>query len=138
MEDKQMVKYIKVINDDRTEVQLAPLALCTLTFGYDEDLEKERSLNCIYMNDGVDYDTLVSTTGDLVEIEKLNVSSYEEFLIALDMHNCLFIVDEDGLLTQFKPSKKSDIDSMFKLRKENANLKRQLGEIKSMLKKINV
>ena len=138
MEDKQMVKYIKVINDDRTEVQLAPLALCTLSFEYDEDLGKERSLNGIYVNDGIDYDTLVSTTGDLVEIEKLNASSYEEFLIALDTHNCLFIVDEDGLLTQFKPSKKSNIDSMFKLRKENANLKRQLGEIKSILKKINV
>ena len=138
MADKQMVKYIKVINNDRTEVQLAPLALCTLAFGYDEDLEKERSLSCIYTNDGIDYDTLVSTTGDLVEIEKLNVSSYEEFLIALDTHNCLFMIDEDGLLTRFKPSKKNDIDSMFKLRKENANLKRQLGEIKSILKKINV
>ena len=137
MKDKQMVKYIKVINDDRTAVQLAPLALCTLEFEYDEDLEKALFLNSIYMNDGIDYSTLVSTTGDLVEIRNLNASSYEEFLIALDMHNCLFMVDEDGLLTQFKPSKKSDINSMFKLRKENANLKRQLGEIKSILKKIN-
>jgi len=112
--------------------------MCTLSFEYDEDLEKECSLSCIYTNDGTDYGTLVSTIGDLVEIENLHVSSYEEFLIALDTHNCLFIVDEDGLLTQFKPSKKSHIDSMFKLRQENANLKRQLGEIKSMLKKINV
>lgn len=138
MEDKQMMKYIKAINDDRTAVQLAPLSLCTLEFEYDEDSGEERSLNSIYMNDGLNYSTLVSMTGDLVEIKKLKVSSYEEFLIALDMHNCLFIVDEDGLLTQFKPSKKNDIDSMFKLRKENANLKRQLGEIKSILKKINV
>lgn len=138
MEDKPMMKYIKVINDDRTAVQFAPLALCTLEFEYDEDLEKERSLNSIYMNDGIDYSTLVSITGDLVEIEKLNVSSYEEFLIALDTHNCLFMIDEDGLLTQFKSSKKSSIDSMFKLRKENANLKRQLGDIKSILKKINI
>ena len=138
MADKQMLKYIKVINDDRTEVQLTPLALCTLSFEYDEDLAKECSLNGIYVNDGLNYNTLVSMTGDLVEIEKLNASSYEEFLIALDMHNCLFIVDEDGLFTQFKPSKNSDIDSMFKLRKENVNLKRQLNEIKSILKKINI
>ena len=136
MADNQMMKYIKVINDDRTEVQLAPLSLCTLSFEYDEDLEKERSLSAIYTNDGNDYETLVSMTGDLVEIETLNVSSYEEFLIALDMHNCLFMIDEDGLLTQFKPSKKSSIDSMFKLRQKNANLKRQLSEIKSILKKI--
>lgn len=133
-----MMKYIKVINNDRTAVQLAPLSLCTLEFEYDEDLEKERSLVSIYMNDGFDYSTLVFMTGDLVDIEKLNVSSYEEFLIALDTHNCLFMIDEDGLLTQFKPSKKSDSDSMFKLRQENINLKRQLGEIKSILKKINV
>lgn len=138
MTDKQMVKYIKVINDDRNEVQLAQLELCTLSFEYDEDLKKESSLISIYLNDGVDYSTLVSVTGDLVEIEKLNVSSYEEFLIALDMHNCLFMVNEDGLLTQFKPSKKSSIDSMFKLRQENANLKRQLSEIKNILKKTTI
>lgn len=138
MADKQMMKYIKVINDDRSEVQLTQLALCNLCFDYDGNLKKDGFLSCIYLTNGGDYYTLVSTTGDFVEIDKLNVSSYEEFLIALDMHNCLFMIDEDNLLTQFKPSKKSDIDSMFKLRKENANLKRQLDEIKSIMKKINV
>ena len=119
---------IKVVNDDG-RAMLSSIQNITLLFDDDNDY-----ITDVLLNDGGNYHTIISYTGEWIDIKNLKCSSYEEFIVALDIHNCLFNVDIDETIKSYH--KISNQSKMADLIKENMKLKNQLNSIKKLLKSI--
>ena len=130
---------IKGVNDDNIRF-LASLTNITLMFNDTDDIEDDCTdftniITQVAFNDGSACSQLMSCTNEIIDIYKLNCHSFEEFLVALDLHNCLFNVDIDELIQSNRKSMKSN--KVTKLLKENVMLKKQLENIKKCLKTFN-
>ena len=84
-------------------------------------MTKKTNAECIRsvcLCDGSEWDTLLSCNGQHVRIEDMHVSTYEEFLVELDLHNCIYHISTDEeILSHRKSSVK-----MSNLISENAKL----------------
>lgn len=121
------MRMIKTLGDDI--VALTSLENIVIIFTYDAETNKE----CIYrvcLCDGSEWDDLLSCDGQRVHIEDMRASTYEEFLIALDLHNCIYHISTDEEIPHHK---KSSV-KMSNLISENAKLKQQLKAITKILK----
>lgn len=130
-----------MIKGVREDIQfLAPLTSITLMFNDTDDIEDDcadftNTITQVAFTDGSECSQLMSCTNEIIDIYKLNSHSLEEFLVALDLHNCLFNVDIDELIQSNRKSMKSN--KVSKLLKENMMLKKQLENIKKCLKTFN-
>ena len=130
-----------MIKGVREDIQfLASLTSITLMFNNTDDIEDDctdftNTITQVAFTDGSECNQLMSCTNEIIDIYKLNCHSLEEFLVALDLHNCLFNVDMDELIQSNRKSMKSN--KVTKLLKENMMLKKQLENIKKCLKTFN-
>ena len=125
------IPYIKVIDKEDDRIMISSLQNVVLTYGNDDDdvdVDCFEGINSIELTNGGRYFTLISCIGEQIDISSMKCFSYEEFLIELDLHNCLFNLDIE------KTIKSDDSITKLKLMKENAKLKRQLESIKKFLK----
>ena len=90
-------------------------------------------IDSVILHDSNLYDTLVSCTGEKIKIANLNCSSYEEFIVALDVYNCLHSFNTKDMHQNSRHSKDSNV---AKLMLENAKLKKQLETIKNLVKTV--
>lgn len=78
-------------------------------------------------------EVLISITGEKVKISSLNCHSYEEFMVALDMHNLIFGKDSND--NCFDAMKTAVINEKYHaLEEENKRLKKKLAAISKVLK----
>ena len=125
------IPMIKGINDDDL-IFMSPLSNITLIFHGDTDSDEDfEGITHISFCDGSECECLISCTGEAINIAQLHCYSYEEFLIALDLHNCLFSVDIENTIKSCNSLSSKKISSIIQ---ENARLKKQLNDIKQLLK----
>ena len=76
------------------------------------------------------YDYLISTDGSFIKIEDLNCKTYDELLIALEIHGLLHGMSTNG------NEDKSAIKELFiensRLKEENEKLKKKLSKLKKL------
>ena len=123
------MRMIKTIDCDDKITVLTPLENIVIMFTYDKETNAER-IRCVCLCDGSEWDTLLSCDGQCVCIEDMHASTYEEFLIALDIHNCIYHISTDEEIPRHR---KSSV-KMSNLISENAKLKQQLKAITKILK----
>ena len=123
------MRMIKAIDCDDEITALTPLENIVIMFTYDKETNAE-CIRCVCLCDGSEWDTLLSCNGQHVRIEDMHVSTYEEFLIALDLHNCIYHISTDEEIPHYR---KSSVN-MSNLISENAKLKQQLKAITKILK----
>ena len=121
------MRMIKAIDCDDEITALTPLENIVIMFTYDSETNKE-CINHVCLCDGSEWEDLLSCDGQRVCIEDMHASTYEEFLIALDLHNCVYHTDEEI------PRHRESSIKMSNLISENAKLKQQLKAITKILK----
>lgn len=122
-----MIKLCNENNDEDESYALTRLSNVVIFFNEDDIISK------IGTCDGNVYDTLISITNDEVDIDDLQCKSCDEFLVALDLHNCIHNVDMDAIL---QSCHENITKKQINLIKENVSLKRRLTNIKKLLKNI--
>lgn len=94
------------------------------------DADDHIIFNCID-NAGDCFGYLISTDNQKFDIEKLKCKSFEEFLIALDLHNLLH-----GVLTNDNKNKSLNENLLMienaKLKEENEKLKKKILKMKKL------
>ena len=123
------MRMIKVIDCDDEMTALTPLENIVIMSTYDIGTNKE-CIHRVCLCDGSEWEDLLSCDGQRVCIEDMHASTYEEFLIALDLHNCIYRISTDEKIPRHS---KSSI-KMSNLISENAKLKQQLKAITKILK----
>ena len=123
------MQMIKVIDCDDETTALTPLENIVIVFTYDKETKAE-CIHHVCLCDGSEWDILLSCDGQQVCIEDMHTSTYEEFLIALDLHNCIYHISTNEEIPRHR---KSSI-KMSNLISENAKLKQQLKAITKILK----
>ena len=123
------MQMIKVIDCDDETTALTPLENIVIMFTYDKETKAE-CIHHVCLCDGSEWDILLSCDGQQVCIEDMHTSTYEEFLIALDLHNCIYHISTNEEIPRHR---KSSI-KMSNLISENAKLKQQLKAITKILK----
>ena len=123
------MRMIKAIDCDDEMTALTPLENIVIMFTYDIETNKE-FIHHVCLCDGSEWDTLLSCDGQRVCIEDMHASTYEEFLVALDIHNCIYHISTDEEIPHHR---KSSV-KMSNLISENAKLKQQLKAITKILK----
>lgn len=123
------MQMIKAIDDEEKIIALTSLENIVIMSTYDMETNAE-CIHCICLCDGSEWDKLLSCDGQQVCIEKMHASTYEEFLIALDLHNCIYHVSPNE---EISCHAKSSV-KMSNLISENAKLKQQLKAITKILK----
>ena len=126
------MRMIKAIEYDDEITALTPLENIVIVFSYDIKTNKE-CIHHVCLCDGSEWDTLLSCDGQHVSIEDMHASTYEEFLIALDLHNCIYHISTD----EETPRHRKSSVKMSNLISENAKLKQQLKAITKILKDSN-
>ena len=125
---------IKGVNDDGIRF-LSSLTSITLMFNDTDDIKDDFDFTDIItkvaFTDGSECSKLMSCTGETIDIYKLNCHSLEEFLIELDLHDCLYNIDIDEALQSNNKCMKSS--KISKLVRENMRLKKQLETIKKCI-----
>lgn len=102
------------------------VALSTIEFSI--DYTSKIIVDCISACSDV-FDYLVSTNGQAIKIKDLNCKSYDELLIALELHDLLYGLPEDAI-------DKSELKTFQKLFKENNELKKENEKLKKKLEKM--
>ena len=123
------MRMIKAIDCDNEMTALTSLENIVIMFTYDVETNKE-FINRVCLCDGSEWEELLSCDGHRVRIEDMHASTYEEFIIALDLHNCIYHISTDE---EIPCHSKSSI-KMSNLISENAKLKQQLKAITKILK----
>lgn len=123
------MRMIKAIDCDDEMTALTSLENIVIMSTYDVETNTER-INRICLCDGSEWEDLLSCDGQRVCIEDMHASTYEEFLIALDLHNCIYHISTDEEIPRHR---KSSV-KMSNLISENAKLKQQLKAITKILK----
>ena len=123
------MRMIKAINCDDEMTALTSLENIVIMSTYDIGTNKE-CIHHVSFCDGSEWEDLLSCNGQHVRIEDMHVSTYEEFLIALDLHNCIYHISTDEEIPRHR---KSSV-KMSNLISENAKLKQQLKAITKILK----
>lgn len=121
---------IKAVNDD-DNIIISLLQNVTLLYNNDED-DSFQGITHFGLNDGSECPIVMSCAGERIEVSNLRCFSYEDLIIALDLHNCLFNIDIEKTIESCRKS--SQPDQLEKLLRENAKLKKQLETIKKLLK----
>lgn len=120
---------IKAIDCDDEMTAMMSLENIVIMFTYDAETNKE-FVHHICFCDGSEWEDLLSCDGQRVCIEDMHASTYEEFIIALDLHNCIYHISTDEEI----PRHKTSSVKMSNLISENAKLKQQLKAITKILK----
>ena len=123
------MRMIKTIDCDDEMTALTSLENIVIMSTYDIETNKE-CISCVCLCDGSEWDALLSCDGQRVCIEDMHASTYEEFLIALDLHNCIYHISTDEEI----PCHRKSSVKMSNLISENAKLKQQLNAITKILK----
>lgn len=123
------MRMIKAIDCDDETTALTSLENIVILFAYDVETNTER-IHHICLCDGSEWEDLLSCDGQRVCIEDMHASTYEEFLVALDLHNCIYHISTDEEIPRHR---KSSV-KMSNLISENAKLKQQLKAITKILK----
>ena len=121
------MQMIKTIDDEMSA--LTSLDNIVIMFTYDIETNKEHIYH-ICLCDGSEWDDLLSCDGQRICIEDMRASTYEEFLIELDLHNCIYHISTDE---EIPHDRKSSVKMSY-LISENAKLKHQLKAITKILK----
>ena len=125
----RMIKAIDINDEDTGMTALTSLENIVIMSTYNIKTNKE-CINRVCLCDGSEWDTLLSCDGQHVCIKNMHASTYEEFLVALDLHNCIYHVSTDEEIPHYQ---KSSV-KMSNLISENAKLKQQLKAITKILK----
>lgn len=123
------MRMIKTIDCDDEMTALTSLENIVIMSTYDVETNKE-CIHHVCLCDGSEWEDLLSCDGQRVCIEDMHASTYEEFLIALDLHNCIYHISTDEEIPHHR---KSSV-KMSNLISENAKLKQQLKAITKILK----
>lgn len=131
-----MPLMLKVFHDDNeynVYVSLNAIEITTV------NTKPNSLIDGIFINATDDYVVkyLMSTTGEKVKISSLNCHSYEEFIVALDMHNLIFgrvLDDKDFDALKTKVINKAINEKCCILEEENKRLKEKLAAISKVLK----
>ena len=123
------MRMIKAIDCDDKMTALTPLENIIIMFTYDIETNAE-CIHHICLGDGSEWDTLLSCDGQHICIEDMHASTYEEFLIALDLHNCIYHISTNEEI----PHHRKTSVKMSNLISENVKLKQQLKAITKILK----
>lgn len=123
------MRMIKTIDYGDEMTALTSLENIVIMSTYDIETNKE-CIHHVCLCDGSEWEDLLSCDGQRVCIEDMHASTYEEFLIALDLHNCIYHISTDEEIPHHR---KSSV-KMSNLISENAKLKQQLKAITKILK----
>lgn len=123
------MQMIKTIDRDDEMTAQTPLENIVIMFTYDQETNAE-CIHHVCLCDGSEWDTLLSYDGQKVCIEDMHASTYEEFLIVLDLHNCIYHISTNEEI----PCHRKSSVKMSNLILENAKLKQQLKAITKILK----
>lgn len=123
------MRMIKAIDCDDEMTALTSLENIVIMSTYDIETNKE-CIHHVCFCDGSEWEDLLSCDGQRVCIEDMHASTYEEFIIALDLHNCIYHISNDEEI----PCHRKSSVKMSNLISENAKLKQQLKAITKILK----
>ena len=123
------MRMIKAIDCDDEMTALTSLENIVIMSTYDIKTNKE-CIHHVCLCDGSEWEDLLSCDGQRVCIENTHASTYEEFLVALDLHNCIYHISTDEEI----PCHRKSSVKMSNLISENAKLKQQLKAITKILK----